>query len=122
MTKRKHYKITAIRRSCINGKAVWISKSPSKAAEQLAYWRACKHEVERVRQWGETVLRRKSNVQRMLNGLMANLPVTDTLTEKCREAARQIVSISESCTACCSDFYNHIMEERSRRNGNRRKK
>ena len=106
---------TVIRRSCLTGEVVWIYSGPSKSAAWVAYKRACQREVERVRQWCDTVARRKKNILGILNECMAGIPMTDDLPPGKKEAARQLLALSRQNVACHRSFYDHIMEERRRK-------
>lgn len=112
--------IVVIRKSCITGKAVWIYQGPSKKASWDAYWRACRREEERVRNWPQTAARRKENIMRLLNDCMADLPLTGELPPNQEAAARQLLSISKKGIPCRSDFYEHFTEERRRREEDRK--
>ena len=104
-----------MRRSCLTGKIVWIHKTTTKDAARHAYWKACKRELERVRQWSNTVAKRCSNVTRFLTDCTAEIPLTTELTPEQTAAARQLQNISKSETEYHSDFYDHIIEEQRQR-------
>lgn len=119
MLKKKLHKITIILKSCLTGKAVWIYRGPSRTAAQKAYCRACHKEVERVRRWTEEAERRKSNIMRVLTELTAGMPATAELPPEKRQLAKQLLSLSEKTIPAGSAFYEHIMEERRRREADR---
>lgn len=106
---------TDIRRSCLTGEVVWIYTGPSKAAAWIAYKRACQREVERVRQWCDTVARRKKSILAFLNSCMAGIPITDELPPEKKEAARQLLALSKQNIPCHRSFYDHIIEEQRRK-------
>ena len=54
--------VTVILRSCLTGRAVWIYQGPSREAMQKAYQRACKKEIERMRNWSERMAQRTAHV------------------------------------------------------------
>lgn len=112
--KRKKHTTLVIRYSCLTGKAVWIYNAPSNTAMWTAYWRARKREVERVRNWSRTVGLRKSNILRLLNDCTASVSITDDLPPDKREAAQRLRKMAEA-KPCHRDFYNHLMEERRRK-------
>lgn len=114
MSKSKHTSLI-IRYSCLTGKAVWIYNAPSNGAMWTAYWRARRSEVERVRNWSQTVALRKANILRLLSDCTASLPVTGDLPPGKREAALRLRQVAEAPKACHRDFYNHLMEEQRRR-------
>ena len=111
--------IVIIRKSCVNDKPVWIYEGPTKSAAWMAYSRACRHELERVRNWYKAVSRRKENIMRMLNECMPDMPITATLQAEQEEAARQLVAMSKAGSTCYRDFYNHIMTARRQRKEDR---
>ena len=115
MSNRKQYNVIVIRRSCLTGKVVWLYRGPSKSAAHVAYHRACKAEIQRVRHWGETAAKRRSNIMRLLNECLDEIPITATLTPQQIEWSRMLRSISKEDIACHREFYDHIIEERRRR-------
>lgn len=119
MLKKKLHNITVILKSCLTGKAVWIYRGPSRSAARMAYWRACRSEVERVRQRAEAAARRRANIQRMLSELTAAMPATGDLPPEKKALARQLLSLSEKKIPAGGAFYDHIMEERRRREADR---
>ena len=112
--KRKKHRTWVIRYSCLTGKAVWIYRSPSNGAMWLAYWRARKQELERVRNWNKTMAQRKSNILRLLSDCTASVPITDDLPPDKRDAAQRLRRMAEAPKSCHRDFYNHLKEERRR--------
>ena len=108
--------ITIIRKSCLNGKAVWIYRGPSKAAARIAYYRVCRREIDRIKHWSERMARRRSNIARFLSACMAQLPINAELTDQQNDAARQLHSIEKTDPECHRDFYEHILDERRRKN------
>lgn len=115
MEKIRKYNVTVIRRSCITGKIIWFYRGMSKNAANVAYHRAWKHELERVKHWPEVVAERKANILRLLNNCLANLPITAELTPKQKAAVRRLRKMAEEEPECDMDFYNHIIEEQRRR-------
>ena len=112
---KKRPKVTIIRYSCLTGKAVWVYRGPSKGAACLAYWRACKAEIERVHHWSDIVVQRADGIRRLLTQCMADKPIDAELTAEQKEGARQLMAISKKPPVCDREFYDHIMEERRRR-------
>lgn len=108
-----------IRRSCINDQAVWIHKGSPKASI-VAYWRACKREVERVKRWSETLAQRRKNIYRLLSRDSDSSTVFDEcLTDDQKIAVRKLLAISKMETDGRTAFYDHIIEERRRRHEDR---
>ena len=120
-TKRKQRKLSHIRYSCITGKAVWLSHSLPYKSLWKAYTGACRHEVERVRQWGQTMSRRKANIQRLLSACTDGLSVAGELPPEKKAAARQLHLMAEHQPECYRMFYDHIQEERRRRAAHKNK-
>lgn len=112
---RKRKTVIVIRRSCITGKVVWVYRGKSRGAAYVAYHRACRMEVQRVRHWSETAAERRARILGMLNEWLEDLGITDTLTPEQAVAARQIQELANEDIACDREFYEHIMEERRRR-------
>lgn len=111
------HKIQAIviRRSCLTGRAVWMWCGKSRCAAYKAYSRACAAEVDRVRRWGETTVRRRSAILQLLNECLADIPITQSLTPEQTAAATALRELSREDVGCDREFYNHIIEERRRR-------
>lgn len=107
--------VTIVRRSCLTGKAVWVHCGMSRHAAHQAYYDACRKEMERVRQWPETIERRRANIGRLLAALTAAIPFGVTMTAEQEAAARLLHDIEQRPPACHRDFYDHIVEERRRR-------
>lgn len=120
MFKNKIHSVTIILKSCLTGKAVWIYRGPSRNAARLAYWRACRKEVERVRRWTEAAERRRANIMRILTELTAGMPAIAELPPEKRQLAKQLLSLSEKKIPAGGAFYDHIMEEQRRREEDRR--
>lgn len=119
MLKNKIHNITIILKSCLTGTAVWIYQGPSRNAARLAYWRACKKEVERVGRLAEAAERRRANILRMLSELTAGMPATAEMPPEKKRLARQLLALAERKIPAGA-FYEHIMEERRRREEDRR--
>jgi len=111
----KHPKVIVIRRSCLTGKVIWVYRGPSKGAANKAYIRACHKEVERVRNWDKIVARRQTVLARTLADMLAQVPVDSALTPEQQDAAKELQRIAHEKLEVNLDFYNHIMEERRRR-------
>lgn len=118
--KRNHHTSLVIRYSCLTGKAVWIYYAPSDSAMWTAYWRARQREVERVHNWSQAVAQRRSNILRLLSDCTSSFPLTGDLPSGKREAALRLRQAAESPNPCYRDFYEHLMEERRRRQSKRK--
>lgn len=115
----KRYPVTIIRRSCLTDNAVWIYRGPTHNAARKAYWIACKAEVERVEHWREHVALRTANISRLLSECLAEIPINAELTPEQKKAVRQLQSLMKKGIACHMEFYEHIMEQRRRREEDR---
>ncbi len=116
MSMKKSSLITIIRRSCLTGQAVWIYQGPSKVSARLAYWRACRRELERVKHWGETMAQRRRNILRLMSCDSSSSSVLDaSMSDEQQAAARKLLAVAKMETDGRTEFYNHIIEERRRR-------
>ena len=86
---------------------------------QKAYQRACKKEIERMRNWSERMAQRTARITRFLTDLLADKPIDAELTPEQQEAAKELQAISKKQLEDRSEFYDHIMEERRRREEDR---
>ena len=118
---RKKRILTVIRKSVLTGKAVWVSHSRSYQAEWKAYRIACNKEVNRMRQWGNIVNRRRRNIMRLLSDLTEGLPILGDMPPEQRAAAMVLRQMADMEPEKQSDFYDHLHEEkRQKRNAKRR--
>jgi hypothetical protein len=117
MKKRRQY--VKIVRSCITGKVVWVYRGLSQNAARLAYWRACQEEIRRVRDWAQKAQRRKDSILRVLEKCSAALPLDAELSREQKEASRELQAVVRKAPECHSEFYDHIMETRRRRQEDR---
>lgn len=108
--------VRIIRRSCLTGKAVWVYVGPSYEAARALYYKACKREVERVRNWPEMMKKRAEAIGRYINDLTSRIPINAELTPEQKEGIRTLQAIQKNTPECDMEFYNHIMEEARRRN------
>lgn len=114
MQKKKRRDVVVILRSCLTGVVVWIYMGPNKEAMRKAYQRACKAEIEYVRNWPKVVAERRANIARFINDCTANLPLTGELTQKQKDALKRLHAMEKQEMPCYMEFYNHIMEMRRR--------
>lgn len=115
MDKKEKPAVTIIRRSCLTGVPVWVYRGPSVAAARQMYWRACKREIERVRNWPELMRKRRERILCQLDAVTAALPITHQLSDEQRQAVRALQAEARKEPERESEFYRHIMEERRRR-------
>lgn len=100
--------VTIIRRSCVTDKVIWIYRGPSQIAAKRAYYRARCKEIERVCHWQEVTNRRRSNINLLINNLLADLPIMTSLTSEQEEVLRQIQEICNQDIRHDTEFYAHI--------------
>ena len=113
-------KVIVVRRSCLTGKIVWFHRCTTENAGRIAYWRACKKEIERVRNWPKTVAERSRMIMEMLTAVTSRIPIGTEMTPEQKAAARRLKAIAQQKEPCYMEFYNHIMEERRRRDEDHR--
>ena len=102
-------------RSCLTDKPVWVYQGASKEGARIAYWRACKREIERVRRWPEYMSKRATAVTRLLSSCMDKMSLEMSLTMEQKDAARCLQKLCKNGLQCHREFYDHIVEERRRR-------
>jgi len=116
------YKILVIRKSCLTGKNIFLyyrrypnGKLASKAysAARSAYRRACIRELDRAKNFDEKMKRQKETVQKVIDDLATGNP--GTLTKQQKAAIRQLKKLLNETATSQSEFYDHIIEERIRR-------
>ncbi len=110
----KKHRVTVIRKSCLTGRAVWIYVGPSYEAARIAYHKACRKELERMRQWGQSVARRCANVARILADCTSALPLAAEMTAAQKEAARRLLALRDRRQPCSSEFFDHVVAEKRR--------
>lgn len=111
--------VTVIRYSCLTGQAVWLYQGPSKQAARAAYRRACEREIKRVRLWRKMIEARKANIMHVIETCMADKPIITGMTPEQKVAAKKLLAMAKEECPCQREFYNHIMEERRRRENDR---
>lgn len=119
MVSKPNRKVIVIKRSLLTGKIVWVYRGTSYEGARKAYWRACKKEVRRVRQWSQLMLKRKKSLLRLITHSDSSSVSSSTLRKmspRQRKLAREIIKMAETPPPMCRDFYDHIMEEYRRRN------
>lgn len=120
MTKKKNKPLRVIRKSCVTGKAVWVSHRTEYRAVWRSYKTACKCEIERTKNLAEMAARLKGGVLKFLNDCLAHLPIDVPMTTEQQAAARQMLYMAEYNPYTKSEFYEHIVEERRRREEDRK--
>ena len=119
--KRKKRPLKIIRKSVLTGVAVWVSHERTYKNEWHFYKKACREEVNRMRQWANMVNRRRQNILSLLAKLTEHMPLLGDVPEEKREAARVLARMAETPPPKQSDFYDHIREEaRLKRNARKR--
>lgn len=119
MVNKQNGKVLVVRRSCLTGRIVWAYHGTSEDAARKAYWRACKKEIWRVRNWMKRMHRRRrlllSIVTRSDSGSVSSTVFKQMTPEK-QKCARKIMQIVKDEPQADREFYDHIVEEAKRRN------
>lgn len=105
----------SIRYNCVTGQAVWVYQGASPDAERMAYWRASKKEMTRVRWWNRRVAERADAVRSLLDACLSALPDKSVMTDEQAAAVRRLEAVIAREPECDRGFYNHIRAERRRR-------
>lgn len=114
-------KVTVIRYSCVNGKAVWLYRGQSHEGARKAYQRAAKKEQTRARwTWKRTESERSKNIQHLLDECLAAMPILGDMTKEQRDAVKRLKDIIQRKPERYSDFYKHLQGERRRRDYDRK--
>ena len=112
--KQRKYKVTVIRRSCLTGVPVWLYRGPSLQAASQAYRKACRAELEYMRNLRQEADRRCRNIMNILTACTASMPLTAEMTAGQKEAARKLKAICSQLQPAASEFFEHIVEEKRR--------
>lgn len=112
--------IVEIRKSCITGNVVWVYRGPSKRAANSAYYRACQEELRRVKSMPHRAAERKRNILRFLDKCMEDMDMSQPMTKKQKAAAQALRKLADEPIATNREFYEHIIEERRRREEDRK--
>lgn len=119
ITNRKSKLVHVIKRSCLTGKVIWIYHGHSHSGARQAYLKACKKEIQRIRQWALKMQERRRAIMRLLtdgeSSFSGNL-FNDCMTPEQRAAAKEILAMSKNEPPQDREFYDHIVEEAKRRN------
>lgn len=120
MIKQKNHIITFVKRSCITGNIVWVYRGKSQEGARKAYWRACKREVRRVRQWMSKMSERKHRLMQILAGGDSSSSysayIRDSMSSEQHKAVHEIAQMCKTQPPKYGEFYDHIIEEARRRN------
>ena len=112
--------IVEIRKSCITGKVVWVYRGSNKRAANSAYYRACQEELRRVKSMPHRAAERKRNIMRFLDECMADMDVSSPMTKQQKAAAQALRKLADEPIASDREFYEHVIEERRRREEDRK--
>lgn len=118
MAKREKKHITIVY-SCLTGVPVWVYFGPTEKP-RMAYWRACKAEIELHRRWPEIVAERRDFIMGILNKCLQNQPMMSDLPPEKKKAAKRLLAMANEPQPFYSEFYDHIMEERRRKEEDRK--
>lgn len=116
MKRKKDY--IKIVRSCLTGKIVWVYIGSSENGARKAYWKACRHEIYRIRHWSEKMARRRRKLMSLAGykGNAMTIPVSKDMTPKQRAAIRELNKLIKAEPPKDTSFYDHIIAEVKRRN------
>lgn len=111
--------VLIVKRSCLTGRMVWMYRGTSEEAARKAYWRACKKEVWRIRNWMKRMSRRRKRLLSVIthgdSGSASSSAFKQIPPEK-RKLARAIMQLAKDEPRIDREFYDHIVEEAKRRN------
>ena len=111
--------VVIAKHSCITDRIVWTYFGSSEEGARKAYWRACKKEVRRIRQWKNRMEERRRRLMHILaicGGSSSSSSCMRNLTARQRKAARKIIALCNNQPVQDRAFYNHIIEEARQRN------
>ena len=107
--------VTVIRYSDTTGRAVWLYQGSSKEGARKAYERVGNKEISRVRWWKNRIKRRAARIKAFLEKLIDELPMMGGMTQKQRQAIRDIQRLADNPPPCDTGLYNHVRRERRKR-------
>ena len=119
MVNKKNAKVVVLKRSCLTGKIVWVYQGNSEEGARKAYWRACKKEVRRMRNWMQRMARRRRQLLRLIthsDSCSVSSSMLKSMNPQQRAAARKIIQLAKNEPPMDRAFYDHIMEEAKRSN------
>lgn len=107
--------VTVIRYSDTTGRAIWLYQGSSKEGARKAYERIRRKENTRVRWWKNRVKRRAAQIKAFLEKLLEALPMMGGMTQKQRQAIRDIQRLADNPPPCDTGLYNQLQQERRKR-------
>ena len=119
MVNKKDCKVVVLKRSCLTGRIVWAYRGDEEGARK-AYWRACKKEVRRVRNWMKRMANRRRQLLRIITprrqhfGEQLHAEEHESSSNG-RQHARSY-QLAKKEPPLDRAFYDHIIEEAKRRN------
>ena len=116
---RDNKKLLILKHSCLTGRVVWAYRCDTEEAARRAYYRACKKEVRRIRQWSAKMAERKRKRAMIFNGSNSSssgINVNKYKDPAVRRLARQMCKLIKDQPPKDTTFYDHIVEEAKRRN------
>ena len=119
MVNKKDCKVVVLKRSCLTGRIVWAYRGDSEEGARKAYWRACKKEVRRVRNWMKRMANRRRQLLRIIthsDSSSVSSSMLKSMNPQQRAAARKIMQLAKREPPLDRAFYDHIVEEAKRRN------
>lgn len=120
MRKKRKKTVTIVKRSCITGKIIWVYRGASSNGAHVAYWRACKKEVRRVRQRKAIMNERRRRLMKLL-AISDSSSTDSSIFGACRtpeqvKAIKSIIQMWKQEPSQDRNFYDHLIEEARRRN------
>lgn len=107
--------VTIIKRSCITGKVVWIYRGVSREAGRRAYYRACKQEIRRIRQWTARMTVRQLALMQVVglggSSSSSGSGIYEDMTPEQLAAVKEISKMGCQPPPLDREFYNHIVAE-----------
>lgn len=119
MVNKQNGKVLVVKRSCLTGRIVWVYNGSSEDAARKAYWRACKREVWRIRNWMKKMIRRRRRLLSVIthsdSSSVSSSAFKQMMPEE-QKLARKIMQLAKGEPQADREFYDHIIEEAKRRN------
>lgn len=98
-------------RSVVTGRIVWLCSAASRGASRVAYHRAKKSELRRMRSKRSIMQKRRDNIMQFLETL-TGASDGQSLPQEASKAQRRIKAIADEAQTLDTGFYEHIMKSR----------
>ncbi len=119
MVNKQNGKVLIVKRSCLTGRIVWVYRGTSEEAARKAYWRACKKEIRRIRDWAKKMSRRRKlllSIATHGDCDSVSSSVFSQMSSEKRKLARRIIQLAKDMPQPDREFYDHVVEEAKHRN------